>query len=84
MAGNESQGVDMTEKQILKALRNSDKPYATTSMLQQATGLSDQGVRDRLEELEERGEVCRGKVGRVWTYWLPNYSYCESRSESPS
>jgi len=81
--GDAMEAVDMTEQKILRALRSSDKPYATTAMLQDATGLSDQGVRDRLEELEDRGAVCRGKVGRVWTYWLPDYQYQGSSSDRP-
>jgi len=69
----------VTDDEILAVVRESDKPYATTAMIQQATGLSDQGVRNRMEKISENGELQRGKVGQHWVYWLPNYSYAESR-----
>jgi len=44
-------------------------------MIMEDTGLSDQGVRNRLEQLEAKRAVRRSKVGLEWIYWLPDYTY---------
>lgn len=68
----------MTQK-IIQFMRQLDKPYATTKLIQGRTDKSDQWVRDQLESLEEKDLVKRDKVGRHWVYWLPDYNYSESR-----
>lgn len=70
---------DQIDQEIIQFMRQLDKPYATTKLIQERFGKSDQWVRDQMESLEEKGLVERDKVGRHWLYWLPDYTYSESR-----
>jgi predicted transcriptional regulator len=74
-----NRGGGVTDDEILAVLEQRQEPFATTASIQKHTGLSDQGVRNRLEELEKDGEIRRAKVGRHWVYWLRDYSYSGSR-----
>jgi DNA-binding Lrp family transcriptional regulator len=68
-------GGRVTDESILSVIENSGKPFTTTAMIMEDTGLSDQGVRNRLEQLEAKRAVRRSKVGLEWIYWLPDYTY---------
>jgi len=65
----------VTDEELLDAIRRVEYPFATTAIIQEATGYSDQWVRERLEKLEDSGTIKRAKVGRHWVYWLPDYTY---------
>lgn len=77
--GARTGGETVTDDEILKAMEEISVPFATTSKLQQRTGLSDQRVRERVQRLAEAGRIKREKVGRHWVYWLPKYTYSDSK-----
>lgn len=74
-----NQGGSVTTDEILDIVREFKKPYATTAMIQEQTGLSDQSVRDKTDQLEQEGELRRDKVGTVLIYYIPAYSYGGSK-----
>jgi predicted transcriptional regulator len=74
-----NRGGSVTTDEILDIVRDIEKPYATTAMIQEQTGLSDQSVREKTHQLEQEGELRRDKVGRHWIYYIPTYSYSGSK-----
>lgn len=63
---------DVQDRHIIEVFLESDRPYLSRSQIQTAVGLSDQGTRDRLRNLEERGIIDQDAVADSRVYWVHN------------
>jgi predicted transcriptional regulator len=61
-----------TDEQIIKHVQNEEKPIATTPEVAEELPIGVDAVRHRLNELDQRGEVRRSKVGRSVVWWVPD------------
>ncbi|QLK25548.1 winged helix-turn-helix domain-containing protein [Natrinema zhouii] len=66
---------EFTDEEILVVFRSSSDPVLTTSEVASQFDITHRGVRDRLEKLEEEGQLESKKVGargKVW--WDPEHT----------
>jgi predicted ArsR family transcriptional regulator len=63
---------EFTDDEILAVFRSSSDPVLTTSEVASQFDVTHRGVRDRLERLEEAGQLKSKKVGaRAKVWWDP-------------
>ena len=62
----------VSDRQILKHVREDKRPFTTTSEVAEKLPIGIDGVRHRLNNLEDRGEINRDKVGRSVVWWIPD------------
>ena len=63
---------EFTDDEILAVFRSSSDPVLTTSEVASQFDVTHRGVRDRLERLEEDGQLKSKKVGaRAKVWWDP-------------
>lgn len=65
--------VSVTDEEILETVVSGDDPVRTVPDMAHEVDLGRDGLRRRLNKLEERGEVVSKRVGAnavVW--WIPN------------
>jgi predicted ArsR family transcriptional regulator len=63
-----------TDDEILAVFRSSSDPVLTTSEVASQFDVTHRGVRNRLEKLEEAGQLKSKKVGaRAKVWWDPEY-----------
>lgn len=66
---------EFTDKEILAVFRSSSDPVLTTSEIASQFEITHRGVRDRLEGLEEDGQIKSKKVGaRAKVWWDPTHT----------
>jgi predicted transcriptional regulator len=64
----------VTDDEIIKLLREQGDPAYSTSEVADMVGMTTDGVRNRLEDLEADGRLCRKNSSRQCTmWWLPKY-----------
>lgn len=65
---------EFTDDEILAVFRSSSDPVLTTSEVASQFDVTHRGVRDRLERLEEAGQLKSKKVGaRAKVWWDPDH-----------
>jgi predicted ArsR family transcriptional regulator len=64
----------ISDRQILNVLAEADDPWLTTSEIADKLDYSNQGIKQRLKELAEDGDLCSKRAGISWVWWLPIYS----------
>lgn len=55
---------------VADAIRESDRPFVTTSDIAEYLDVTAQGVRDNANELAEHPEIEKGSVAQSSVYWL--------------
>lgn len=60
----------VTDEELIRAIENTDYPFATITDVTERVELSRERVRQRLEVLEKNSGVGRVKTGGVVIYWL--------------
>jgi len=61
----------MSDESILEAMQSHPDRAVTASELAELLGMSSTGILNRLDELSERGEVRKKKVGgRAVVWWV--------------
>lgn len=62
----------ITPERVLEILRESDDPVLTAKEVGEELGCTSEAARQRLHELEERGDVESKQVGARAVVWYPN------------
>lgn len=66
---------EFSDKEILAVFQSSSDPVLTTSEIASKFEITHRGVRDRLEKLEEDGQIKSKKVGaRAKVWWDPTHT----------
>lgn len=66
---------EITDDEILAVFRSSSDPVLTTAEIASQFEITHRGVRDRLEKLEEKGDLESKKVGaRAMVWWDPTHT----------
>jgi DNA-binding Lrp family transcriptional regulator len=60
----------VSDKEIIKAIKDVDGPFASTREVADKTGLGRQGALDRLLPLREQGVIKAKKAGNGWGWWV--------------
>lgn len=63
---------DVQDAHIVQVFFDADRPYLSRKQVQGEIGLSSQGTRDRLLDLEERGVLASDAAGGGRIYWISN------------
>lgn len=61
---------EVQDEHIVEVFVDSNRPYLSRKQVQGEIGLSGQGTRDRLNDLEERGVLASEPAGGGRIYWL--------------
>lgn len=56
------------------AVKNEDKPFATTEDVANYLNVTSQAVRNNEDNLDAYDGISTGRIGRTKVYWLPNTS----------
>lgn len=71
----------ITDSEILSVFRSSSDPVLTTGEVASQLDITHRGVRDRLEKLDEKGDIKSKKVGaRAKVWWDPEYTFTSDQS----
>ena len=73
---------EFSNKEILAVFQSSSDPVLTTSEIASQFEITHRGVRDRLEKLEEDGQIKSKKVGaRAKVWWDPTHTSTAETSQ---
>jgi Mn-dependent DtxR family transcriptional regulator len=64
----------VSDEEILDVIRTADPPFLGTREISNELPIKKNGTLNRLNELEEAGEVRSKKVGTVLIWWIPETS----------
>ncbi|MFB6113612.1 MAG: hypothetical protein ABEJ58_05865 [Halodesulfurarchaeum sp.] len=76
----EREWVSVSDDELIRAIREDiEGPAFTAGELAEIVGMSVEGVRKRLDELYEEGEINRKKPGARTTIWYDESDYRASK-----
>lgn len=58
---------------VIRAAQGVDDPCFSVDEVRQRLAVSDETVRQRLDDLAADDVLDRKKVGNAWVYWFPGY-----------
>jgi predicted ArsR family transcriptional regulator len=65
----------VTDEEILDAMKRAGEPAFITSEIADMVGMSTEGVRNRLQDLESDGMVCSKKPSQRTLIWWPRENH---------
>jgi len=68
----------VTDKKLLNLIQEQDGPAVFTKEMAEATDLSEQTIRNRLQKLRDNGQIESKQPGKPILWWLPecNHESC--------
>jgi len=65
---------DVTDDELLEVFRMTSDPVLTTAEIAENFDITHRGIRDRLEKLEQQGDLKSKKAGaRALVWWDPSH-----------
>lgn len=67
------------DAQLLAAVAATDRPFATAKQIADSVDLSTVRVKERMNELAEKGDIRQARVGNgPYIYWDGHFSDCDN------
>ncbi|MCQ4334993.1 FaeA/PapI family transcriptional regulator [Natronomonas sp. F2-12] len=83
MADGPGRKPKITDDNILAVFRSSSDPVLTTSEVASEFEITHRGVRDRLDQLEQKGQLKSKNVGaRAKVWWDPEHTTISDKASS--